>query len=331
MRLTPFAVTGVLLASPALAQTLTREYRLPFSDAESSVGTTEASASVGSFSYPLPSVVEGPLVRVVEVGFSVEGTRRIEADYVNTTAAPLVLETGLVAVEFFALVGDPAGCAIGVDACGVNCTSGGGITTVPPGSTQTLVQVDDTVQEEAFAAPGDLAWPCILSFSGLNTTVDAAISFAESTEVRADVTISGFTEARAELTLNPSISSSCAGAPNSLGLSTRIDYFGSSDASEARAAVRASDMPAGVATLCIITDAFGTTPLGAGPLPSLCLRGARTSQQVKFSEPAGAAGEAIFDIDLTPFAPGETFAIQVGHREPTGGASTSNMLVGTAQ
>lgn len=194
----------------------------------------------------------------------------------------------------------------------------------------TVVEVDDTVQYQDSSVPGTLYWPCILDFDELRAGTSALISVPGASQVRAEATVSGYTQVTAELTLNPAISFSCDGPPNSLGLSTRLDFHGTSAAAGGNAAVRVSDLPAGVATVLIVTDAFAGTPLGAGPLPDLCLRGTRAFQEIKFSEGPGAVGEAVFDVDLSTFAPGESFAIQVGHREPGGGAGTSNMLVGTA-
>ncbi|MEO0661606.1 MAG: hypothetical protein AAFZ87_08720 [Planctomycetota bacterium] len=329
MKTAPALLAASLLSTVASAQTLTRTYSVPFSEEESVVATADATANAATFGLALPDVDAGAFVEIVGVGFSYDGTQRIEADYTNSTGAPITVGSSVVQPDNFGVIGDPIGCAIGVDDCGFGCGAGGATVMVPPNSTITRVELDRTVRVDAFAGPGDFHWPCILDFDTLDAGVSAEIFGGPTSEVRATATMDGSTEVTAELTLNPNVLSVCPGRPNSLGLTATAEYFGSTEAGTLSAAVRVTDLPFDVATFCVITDAFSSSPLGVGPLPDLCLRGSRTFQRVQF---ASGTGETVFDITLLGFAPGETFSLQVGYRDSTpGGSNVSNMLLGVAE
>lgn len=118
------ACVAAFLLTPSFAQTLIREYRVPFAVADAQVGTTAATAFAGGFQFPLPSVTEGPLVEVIQVGFLAQGTRRIEWDYTNSAAGPITVDVGIVEPNFFASIGTIGMCQVGIDGCFNGCPGG---------------------------------------------------------------------------------------------------------------------------------------------------------------------------------------------------------------
>lgn len=324
------ALVSVLLAAPSFSQTITREYRTDQVFTETDTGTTDIYVSAGPSQIEMPTVVEGPQVQMTEIGFTMTSTVRAEADYTNTTAAPVTFSTGVSDLNYFAIVGFENGCGMGASGCAYGCPSGGGSITVPASSTVTDVAVDTSNTIQDSVRPIQQFWPCLVG-QPLRTESAVSLDSVDASAIRATAELFVSTYVRAELALNPGVASSCAGTPNSLGLDTTLEYFGSTDAGTRTAAARVSQLPAGVPAACIITNAFDATPIGVGTVPTVCLRGTRVFQSVQFTESVGAAGEAIFDLDLGGLTPGTTFAVQVAHRDTVGGWNTSNMLTGTAQ
>ena len=332
MKILQSVAVAASLSAPLFSQTLTREYRFDFADSELALGTTTAAAEAGASNYPIPEVDEGPLVQIVGLGFQMSGTQRAEADLVNATSSSVVASTGVRTPNHWGFIGNPYGCAIGVDACTSGCTTGGGSVTLPPNSSQTFLHIDNTVQINSGTGVGaSSTWPCILAFSSLNTRVQTEYSNNDASAVRVESTIEGHIAVTAELTLNSSAASSCAGTLNSLGQQTLLEYYGSMDAGTENAAVRVSQLRSGSLAFCLVTNASDVNPIGTGIFSSLCLRGARRFQAVQLTEGPATAGEAIFDLNLQAFTPGESIAVQVVHRDTTSPWNTSNMLTGTAQ
>ncbi len=269
--------------------------------------------------------MDGPFVTTLNYGGTITASRSYEADFVNNTSTPLVVDLGVTTRDSWFVIGDPNGCGTGFDSCGHACQSWEGLSTVPPNSTHTEVW-SDAVGPSTFTS----TQACLI---GAHASAGFLLdhSSSDAGEVRWTSTLETTMERTVELTLNPNFSSLCTGGVvNSTGASATIEWYGSDNARTRNAAIQVSDLPAATPAFCVMATMHDPAPAGLGTVPVSCLRGLRLYQHVGWSD---AAGTATFDLDLGAITAGFTFYAQVIHRDlPShGGWNASDLLVGTAQ
>ena len=322
MKITALATLLALTAS-ASAQTITRTYTNHEVADESYVGLVLGTAQYLSPSGP--DVTDGPFVTTTQYGGTIVGSRTYEADFVNNTSSPVVVDLGQTNPDSWFVIGSPSGCGTGFDSCYNNCLSWEGLATVAPNSTHTLF-LNGGIPMQTFTSTQS----CLFGASAT-----AALTLDHSTpdadEIRWTSRLETTMFRTVKLSLNPNFTNLCTGAvPNSIGTNASIEWYGSHDAGTRSAAVLATDLPAATPAVCVMTTMHDPAPAGLGTVPVSCLRGIRLYQSVLWTD---TAGTATFDLDLDGTTTGFSFYTQVIYRDQPsfGNWNSSNLLEGTAQ
>ncbi len=313
-----------VLASIAPAQTISRTYSVTLNEAEFFAGSTPSVEQ--NFVAVGPDVTDGPFVATTSYGGTFEASRRYEADYVNNTSTPKVMDLGFVEQNAFFVIGSDSGCGTGFDGCINNCASPAGFVTVAPNSTHTEVWTD-SLGPQTFSS----TQTCIFGATAVaiyrfrHTFVDDASEFRWSSELQTIMFRA------VDLFLNPNVTKLCTtGVPNSTGARATLDWYGSLESGTRTATVVANDLPPRRPAVCIITAGHDPMPPGLGTVPVSCLNGFRLFQFVQWSDDSG---QVEFDLDLALASPGFTHYTQVIFREEPafGGFNSTELLAGTAE
>ncbi len=227
-----------------------------------------------SFFLAGPPVTGGAIVTTVEYGGTYNASRNYEADFVNSTAAPLDMDLGVVNPDWWFVIGAENSCGIGSDSCHNGCVDWEGIQVVPPNSTCTKAWSAVIGPYTATATSG-FYWPCIIGRSAV-----AGFLFGHFTndagEVRWTSSVEATLHRRVELSLSPNFSCVCTGGvANSTGASATLEWYGSSEAETQTAVVLATDRPVDAVAACVVSGMHDPAPPGLGTVPVTCAQGQR--------------------------------------------------------